>query len=355
MDTLLPRKNTSAARRAGFTLVELLVVIAIIGILVALLLPAVQAAREAARRAQCTNSLHQHGLALLNYESTKKRFPAGRHGCAAAYAAPMIGPGYSADCTSVERIEDGASLFVEMLPGLEEQTLYDKVHFELGGIFNDNASLTGIWFNDPDRKQVTTAKLKVMRCPSSPATAMSAQEVISTAGWTPGEAAAALGSYAGCTGTINVPGGGKWPTQYGNTGMFMYKNTRKLRKIIDGTSTTIAIGEVKGEDTDNGWNAWPVAERDISCLRNTVNPVNTPPGPVPSTDTNRGSTLADCQYASGNPLAPCYNAAFGSSHPGGALFVFVDGHVTFIDDNIDSTTYQALSTVAGNEAISSTY
>ena len=101
---------------------ELLVVIAIIGILVALLLPAIQAAREAARRSQCVNNEKQIGVALLNYESTRKKFPAGRHGC-----DDSVQPQY-AGCEAVPTIEPSEmSTFVKILPFLEEQALYDRL------------------------------------------------------------------------------------------------------------------------------------------------------------------------------------------------------------------------------------
>ncbi len=104
----------------GFTLVELLVVIAIIGILVALLLPAVQAAREAARRSSCVNNEKQFGVALLNYEITHKKFPAGRHGCDASVELTVKG------CEQTPSVEPSAmSAFVKILPYMEEQALYD--------------------------------------------------------------------------------------------------------------------------------------------------------------------------------------------------------------------------------------
>lgn len=349
------RSNVIVVRRYAFTLVELLVVIAIIGILVALLLPAVQAAREAARRAQCTNNLKQHGLALLNYESTKKKFPAGRHGCAAI--------GNYAGCTSDPLKEDGASFFVELLPFLEESALFDKVHFDRGGIFNDNPPVAAAWIADPERMQAASTPLQSMKCPSSSTTAINAAGAFDTTGWNAGEAAGAFGSYAGCTGDINIGGVNlnnhpeltklslppKFVNEYENTGLFIFKRGKMLKKITDGTSKTFAVGEVKGEDTDSGWNVWSYTLRDITGERNTANPVNTPPG----TPNVKGNPLIDCQYATGSPpnLSPCWNAAFGSNHPGGALFVCVDGHVVFIDDAIASSTYQALSTIATNDTI----
>lgn len=102
--------NTSP-RRGGFTLVELLVVIAIIGLLIALLLPAVQSAREVARRANCTNNLKQIGLALHNYHSVHKTFPPGR------LLNPVDGQGH---CFSA---------YAHLLPYLEADSLYDKIDF----------------------------------------------------------------------------------------------------------------------------------------------------------------------------------------------------------------------------------
>src|SRR5688500_11603163 len=117
-------------RRRAFTLVELLVVIAIIGILVALLLPAVQAAREAARRMQCSNNLKQIALGMQNYHDTYKTFPPGRMGCDGS------GPG---NCTGgPDIIRAGTSGFVCLLPFVEQRQLYDGMSFEQGWIWPTN-------------------------------------------------------------------------------------------------------------------------------------------------------------------------------------------------------------------------
>lgn len=124
----------------GFTLVELLVVIAIIGILVALLLPAVQAAREAARRAQCTNNLKNIGLAMVNYESSKRAFPAGRYGC------DTFGTDICSGVAQEDRV--GPSAFVAILPYLEEVSLFDQFsqnNFKNGPWPSRNGSTSTAW------------------------------------------------------------------------------------------------------------------------------------------------------------------------------------------------------------------
>lgn len=343
IQTPSPARTLVAARGAcpppGFTLVELLVVIAIIGVLVALLLPAVQAAREAARRSQCTNNLKQHGLALLNYESTKKCFPAGRHGCIRPYTAgdPRNLGGCQLNTDSNAGVqEDGASVFVELLPYLEENALAAKVHFELGGLWNENMPFADTWY-DADRQQVALASPTVMNCPS---TNRVNQRIGGTASSSGKEYEAQVGSYASCSGSMSWKKDGANIGYFLNTGMFVEKLRRKLKQITDGTSNTIAIGEVVSEDTNSGYNVWSYAFRDGSSQRNTVNSLNTPVG------SPFAAPLSDCTYATGsNPPSPCWNGAFGSNHPGGASFVYVDGHVSFLTDNVALEAYQAASTI----------
>jgi prepilin-type N-terminal cleavage/methylation domain-containing protein/prepilin-type processing-associated H-X9-DG protein len=330
-------------RQTGFTLVELLVVIAIIGILIALLLPAVQAAREAARRSQCMNNLKQHGLALSNYEAAKKCYPAGRHGCQRPYAA---GDSANQGGCAIEgtpnaaAIEDGASLFVELLPFLEENALYSKVHYDLGGLFNEVEPYyqgASCWYNVPDHQVVVGTQPKVMKCPSSKAT----KELIGGPFITGGvQVQTYIGSYAGVEGQnsrsiTNNPklmGYSHGVVAYFlNDGLFVYKIKKKRKQVTDGTSSTMAIGEVTNEDIDTGpqagYNVWAWGWRAGSCMRDTVNPLNAPPN------------------------TPDWISGFASNHRGGAAFVFIDGHVTFVSDNIATTVYRAISTIATGETI----
>ena len=325
-------------RRSGFTLVELLVVIAIIGILVALLLPAVQAAREAARRAQCTNNLKQHGLASSISSRPRNAFLPAVTVAFGPMPLAMRNLGgcqlYTDSNAGVQ--EDGASAFVELLSYLEESTLAAKVHFELGGLWNENTPFSDTWY-DADRQQVALASPTVMNCPS---TNRVNQRIGGTGSSSGKEYDAQVGSYASCSGSMSWKKDGANIGYFLNTGMFVEKLRRKLKQVTDGTSNTFAIGEVVSEDTNSGYNVWSYAFRDGSSQRNTVNPLNTPVG------SPFAAPLSDCTYATGgNPPSPCWNGAFGSNHPGGASFVYVDGHVSFINDSVALEAYQAASTI----------
>lgn len=296
--------------RRGFTLVELLVVIAIIGILVALLLPAVQAAREAARRMQCSNNLKQIGLANLNYEDTYKVFPPGRMGC------DGINTGSCNGNANNQRV--GTSALVCMLPFLENQPLHDSMDL--------NTGLYSLAYGmNAQNRAAVRIRPKFVVCPSD--TAEQERDI--------GGYPAATGSYAMVHGVLGPNQGISGNMKVFNTGIYVYKVTFKHANIIDGTSSTMIYGETYDGQLDEVYNIWTMGSRHHT-LRSTVNPPNTPPG--------QGITTA--------PYGPRLNGAFASRHPGGTMFAFADGHVQFIAENIDLPTYRALATREGGEPVS---
>ena len=318
-------------QRRAFTLVELLVVIAIIGILVALLLPAVQAAREAARRAQCVNNMKQINLALLQYEGAKKRFPAARKGCDGTSGINFPG----VDCTSnvssagYELALHGASAFVYILPYIEEQALYDQFRLDLVSIWN--ASTTSTWYLEPDVKIAIATRPTIFVCPSDgdlPPFAEYKHLV-------PARQDVATGSYANVAGSLGPLSG---PLKYASDGVFFYNRRFKVSEITDGLSHTLFTGETIAGDLAIGSNIWTNGNRLNSTMRSTHAPLNTPPGNKDFDVLTSGVNIA--------------NGAFQSRHPGGANFALGDGHVVFIPDAIDLTVYQWLSTRAGGESVS---
>ncbi|MBN1589184.1 MAG: DUF1559 domain-containing protein [Pirellulales bacterium] len=300
-------------RRPAFTLVELLVVIAIIGVLVALLLPAVQAAREAARRIQCSNNLKQICLALCSYESAYKVFPPGR-------VADDGG-----DITHV-----GTSGFVLILPQLEQQTIYEMFDFRNGPWCNAS---TSVWYNTTTGDAIGQ-RPTVYVCPSDESEPYSQNTLINTAYNTHGKKAA-TGSYAMVVGTIGAADGLSGAMKFDNTGVFFYISTMKANDVTDGLSETLFVGEVVEAHTQNSSNIWSRAVRELDSLRSTSNPPNTFPG-EPIYMSNYGLKV---------------NGAFASRHPGGVNFGFGDGHVAFLSENVNLDVYRALSTRDGNEVI----
>jgi type II secretory pathway pseudopilin PulG len=316
-----------------------LVVIAIIGILVALLLPAIQAAREAARRAQCQNHLKNVALAILNYESAKKRFPPG---------FVSSGPG------AVEAW--GWSTFA--LPYLEEQAIYDQMRPSETFIQPVQASRTGkrnladlianYKAGVASELLPLQTKVTVFRCPSDSVadlipenpTAQSSPTASTpqcNVGTTTDEHTqwdryfngiqVASSNYVGSKGTIDsdCPGITTAPwapntERCADTGIFFGSSQVSIKQVTDGTSKTFMVGE-----------------RDKFCYASTWVGVRNPPGPdawsgnwvLGHTATPHGKLNFQCT----NDHNTC-TEGFSSSHPGGAYFAFCDGTVHFINDDI---------------------
>jgi prepilin-type N-terminal cleavage/methylation domain-containing protein len=290
--------------RRGFTLVELLVVIAIIATLIGLLLPAVQTAREAARRSACSNQLKQLSLGMAIHEEAKKCYPAGREGSDMCDGAPVIG--------------ENTSGFVHILPYIEQASLYSE-YTRLAAATTPKANVPQVFATS-----LFSETPGAFRCPSN-------VKPLSGADTTGARPEVGYGCYAMCQGHQGPSAGidcKKTKTQ--NTGMALYVTKVKRKQLLDGTSKTLLIGEVP--DPTSPINCWWFALRHQDSMRSTDNPVNTPSG--------QGVTY---------PAAGGVNGAFGSQHPGGAMFTLVDGSVRFVEEAIDLTVYRLLGQRASGQ------
>ena len=309
-------RSPASRGRAAFTLIELLVVIAIIAILIGLLLPAVQKVREAAARMKCSNNVKQIMLAAHNYHDAQGQFPAGRFGCDGS-GTPCNGM----SLTSVNR--GGASAFVALLPYMEQDNLYKSlgtVEANVPWPTTDNTAWRVV------NKIGVETRPSGFVCPSD-----TAQAFVTNTGLGP-TVNAAIGSYALVAGTNGPSQGISDAVKFSNTGLFLYRNTKRFADVLDGTSNTLGVGEVRDGHLPENPNIWSVGSRHAHCLRTTENPINTPPG--------TGITYTNL------------NGAFMSRHTGGANFALADGSVRFLQQNMDITLYRALSTVRGGEVVS---
>ena len=274
-------------QRCGFTLVELLVVIAIIGILIAMTLPAVQQARETARRAQCLNNLTQLGIALQNYESAYGVLPPG--------TIDQQGP--------IHNRPEGyqMSWLVPLLPYIDEGNAFKHIDFSVGAYDEKNADVRNI-------------NVSMFVCPSYGTHRNAADPSDWNDAW-------ATSSYAACSNDVEAP------IDVDNKGV-MFLNSHISRKdVTDGVTHTIYVGEKLSDSHDLGW---------MSGTRATLRNTGTPPNP-PWVDSARRGTL---KFEL--PDDDLKVGGFASAHPGICNFLFGDGRTMAIYESIDPKVFQQL-------------
>ncbi len=368
--------DRSRTARPGFTLIELLVVISIIGTLVALLLPAVQSAREAARRAQCVNNLKQIGVALFNYENSIGAFP----------------PGYidyqnnSANTPDLDK-GPGWGWAAMALPFLEQQPLYSSINFSLGITVVSNPASAA-------NSTAVVTSLAVFQCPSdgynpqpvilydstfsTPIATVGHTNYVAVCGWEE--------CFMNATGNplpnyVNLydgndldgdPTDGIYGSNSGITcgfgaagiGMFWRNSNTRIAAVTDGLSNTNCIGERCAAHSPTTWTGAPTGARCPAwmCTSPWTTP-NTPPNQCPNTGNGTAYDQSDFDEAlclghgnathKPNSDNPVFDPdVFWSMHPGGCNFLIGDGSVRFLKTGISPGTYQYLMTRAGGEIIS---
>jgi prepilin-type N-terminal cleavage/methylation domain-containing protein/prepilin-type processing-associated H-X9-DG protein len=343
-------------QRRGFTLIELLVVIAIIGVLIALLLPAVQKVREAANRAKCENHLKQLGLALHHYHDALSCFPIG-----------MV--------SSETNIEDAdATGFTFLLPYLEQDNTHKLYHFDAP------------WY-DPSNWDAVQIQVKIFFCPSNRNNGLIDLKPMAQQWDADLPPFAAACDYALCKGS-NAALINEWGKTLPETrGVFGIRATWdsacgvRITEITDGTSNTFAIGDAAGGTpavlirdmndpnqpahdltgqtvpADQSWGATGVGDADrpwYGCVFAVTAQYGLEPNPRDEPMNRRyiTPTIYSADPRGDNKRGGDFISGFRSRHAGGCNFLFCDGSVHFVNQNVRPAIYRALSTYAGNEVVS---